>query len=120
MHPGEYDPRYITGIELFNQMEYFEAHEVWEELWHDCPNADRLFYQSLILAAAALYHESTGNQIGSDRLFQRGRSKMEVYRPWRSGLEIDPFWKAVESALAGGPAPQIILTLPPTPDVAVP
>ena len=28
-----YDPRYLAGIVLFNRGDYFEAHEVWEDLW---------------------------------------------------------------------------------------
>jgi len=46
-----------------------EGHEVWEELWLDCPAADRRFYQSLIQAAVALYHWGNGNLAGATRLF---------------------------------------------------
>ena len=35
------DPRYLRGVELFNRGDYFDAHEVWEELWLDSPSADR-------------------------------------------------------------------------------
>ena len=61
----EYDTRYLAGIGHFNRGEYFEAHEVWEGLWRDCAAADRLFYQSLIQAAVALYHWSNGNRVGA-------------------------------------------------------
>jgi hypothetical protein len=27
------DPRYLAGVVLFNEQEFFEAHEVWEDLW---------------------------------------------------------------------------------------
>src|SRR5262249_34271574 len=71
--PAEYDDRYLAGVQLFNAGEYFDAHEVWEDLWHDCPSADRRFYQSLIQAAVALYHWSRGNRPGAARLFDSGR-----------------------------------------------
>ena len=29
----EYDPLYLQGIAYFNACEFFEAHEVWEDLW---------------------------------------------------------------------------------------
>ena len=38
--PDTPDTRYESGIELFNRGEYFDAHEVWEDLWMDCPAAD--------------------------------------------------------------------------------
>ena len=49
--PDTPDPRYLAGIDLFNRGEFFDAHDAWEELWTDCPSADRRFYQSLIQAA---------------------------------------------------------------------
>ena len=110
---AEYDPLYLAGIDHFNRGDYFEAHEVWEDLWHDCPTADRRFYQSLIQAAVALYHSANGNRLGSERLFTRGRDKMTSYAPTHHGLDGGRFWLDVERALAGGPAPRIVLDPPP-------
>jgi len=98
----EYDARYLAGIRHFNGAEYFDAHEVWEELWNDCDAADRRFYQSLIQAAVALYHWTNGNAAGANRLFHSGRRYMQPYRPRHLGLAVDEFWKAVEARL--GPA----------------
>ena len=33
---ADYNPRYLAGILLFNARDFFEAHDVWEELWADC------------------------------------------------------------------------------------
>jgi predicted metal-dependent hydrolase len=99
--PAEYDERYLCGVRLFNAGEYFDAHEVWEDLWQDCPAADRRFYQSLIQAAVALYHWGNGNRPGAARLFHSGRRYMDPYRPAHRGLDVEAFWRAVEAALAG-------------------
>jgi hypothetical protein len=96
----EYDARYLAGIDHFNRGEYFDAHEVWEDLWRDCDPADRLFYQSLIQAAVALYHWGNRNRTGASRLSASGRDKMASYRPTRHGLDVDDFWRQVEAALA--------------------
>ena len=95
-----HDPRYLAGIELFNRAEYFEAHEVWEELWQDCPSADRRFYQALIQVAVAIYHFERGNLTGTQRLVRSGKRYMEPYRPTFLGLAIDPFWQNVEAYVA--------------------
>jgi predicted metal-dependent hydrolase len=106
----EYDTRYLAGIGHFNRGDYFDAHEVWEDLWRDCDPSDRLFYQSLIQAAVALYHWGNGNHTGARRLFASGRDKMSRYRPSHRGLGVDGFWRQIEAALTDGtPAPQIVL-----------
>lgn len=94
-----YDPRYIDGIEAFNRGDYYDAHEIWEELWHDCDEFDRAFYQSLIQAAVAIYHSSRSNHIGAKRLFAKGQAKAIQYRPHHLGLDIDTFWNDVEAAI---------------------
>lgn len=94
------DPRFLEGIDLFNRGEFFDAHEVWEDLWRDCGAPDRRFYQALIQAAVALYHFGRGNRTGAARLYHSGRRYMEPYRPAHRGLAIDAFWVAMAAHLA--------------------
>jgi predicted metal-dependent hydrolase len=94
------DPRYVAGIELFNRGEYFEAHEVWEDLWQDCPSADRRFYQALIQAAVAVYHFDRDNYIGAARLARSGKRYMEPFHPTYRGLDVVDFWGQVEAYIA--------------------
>jgi uncharacterized protein len=112
--------QYELGAELFNRGQYFDAHEVWEELWMDCPAADRRFVQALIQAAVAIYHFGRDNYTGAARLFRSGRRYMEPYGPLYRGLDVDLFWRQMEAhlapALTGGstPAsPQPIIILQP-------
>ena len=95
----EYDPRYLAGIELFNRREFFEAHEVWEELWHDTAGPERRFYQGLIQAAVAVYHAGNGNGRGARRLFHSGRNYMSGFAPHHLGLDVSAFWSTMEEAL---------------------
>jgi predicted metal-dependent hydrolase len=98
--PTEYDPRYLEGIAHFNRGDFFEAHEAWEELWHDTAGPDRRFYQGLIQAAVAVYHAGNGNDRGARRLFHSGRRYMSGYPSRHRGLDVPAFWAALEAALA--------------------
>jgi uncharacterized protein len=98
--PTEYDPRYLDGIAQFNRGDYFEAHEVWEDLWHDTTGPNRRFYQGLIQAAVAVYHAGNGNARGAKRLFQSGRKYMSGFPEQHLGLDVAGFWAALEQALA--------------------
>lgn len=109
--PDSPDPRYLEGVALFNRGEFFDAHEVWEDLWRECASADRRFYQALIQAAVAAYHWGRGNAAGATRLYSSGRRYMEPYRPAYLGLAVDAFWDALAAHLAGGPVPTIVLTV---------
>ncbi|MBX9581229.1 MAG: DUF309 domain-containing protein [Gemmataceae bacterium] len=111
----DYDPRYLAGVVHFNRGEYFDAHEVWEELWGDCPAADRRFYQSLIQAAVALYHWGRNNPAGAARLLLSGRGYMAPYRPAHRGLDVNRFWQAVEEAMTPTPPPRPLIALDPPP-----
>lgn len=86
---------YHQGIGHFNRGEYFDSHEVWEELWLDAEGEDRRFYQGLIQAAVALYHLENGNVVGSRKLVESSAGYLAAYRPTYRGLEIDAFLRGV-------------------------
>ena len=96
----EYDSRYLQGVLRFNRAEYFEAHEVWEDLWHDTAGPERRFIQGLIQAAVCVYHANNGNARGSRRLFHSGRRYMAGFPNRHLGLDAEYFWKMMERALA--------------------
>lgn len=84
-----YDPRYLQGIEHFNACDFFEAHEVWEEVWTDYRGPDRKFYQGLIQVAVCLHHFGNGNIRGAKKLFLSSSGYLQEYRPKHLGLDLD-------------------------------
>lgn len=118
--PDIADAPYRTGIALFNRGEFFEAHEVWEDVWNECASAERRFFQALIQAAVSAHHYARGNMTGANRLYHSGRKYMEPFGPVHRGLAVDPFWDALAAHLAGGPAPTIVTSSTPEAGVAPP
>src|SRR3972149_5447816 len=70
----KHDPRYLMGMERFNAGEFFEAHEVWEDLWIEVNGEEKAFYQGLIQAAVALHHARADNPGGARKLYERSRA----------------------------------------------
>lgn len=68
------DPRILfqQGIDLFNRREFFECHEVLEEVWTPTKQPDRWFLQSLIHFAVGFYHHRNKNYIGATRQLRKG------------------------------------------------
>ena len=79
MPEANYDPRYLKGIEEFNRRNYFESHEIWEDLWIDHCGPDREFFKGLIQAAVALHHWTRGNLGGALTLWRRSRGYLQPY-----------------------------------------
>ena len=69
------------GIHLFNTRQFFECHEVWEEVWTPERGPRRLFLQSLIHFAVALYHTERDNPEGAARQLRKGLRKLAAYLP---------------------------------------
>jgi predicted metal-dependent hydrolase len=98
---AEYDPRYLAGVLLFNRQDFFEAHEVWEDLWADSGPPERRFYQGLIQAAVGLLHFGNGNLRGAAKLYRSSRDYMAPYAPAYLGLDVAGFWRQMERCCAG-------------------
>jgi predicted metal-dependent hydrolase len=96
----EYDPLYLQGIAYFNACEFFEAHEVWEELWKEYSGDLRLFYKGLIQAAVALHHFGNGNIRGARKVYGSSRGYLEKYGPHCMGLDVVKFLGEFDACFA--------------------
>lgn len=75
------------GVRLFNEGRFFEAHEVWEELWTPARGPERLFLQSIIHLAVGFYHAQQRNREGAVRQLRKGLKKLAGYLPEAYGLD---------------------------------
>jgi predicted metal-dependent hydrolase len=96
----DYEPRYLGGIVCFNHHDFFEAHEVWEDLWLECAGPERRFYQALIQAAVALYHFGNGNLRGARKLYASSKAYMDQYASPFLGLDATTFWQQMQHCFA--------------------
>ena len=87
------DPRFIQGLELFKKNQFFECHEVIEDLWLETPESDahRDLYKGVIQAAAAIYQLDRGILSGARGLYKSAVAYLEKYRPAALGLDVHKF-----------------------------
>lgn len=74
------------GVDLFNAGDFYECHEVFEELWMHSQAPDRRFLQSLIHFAVGFYHHGRGNRNGATRQLHKGLQKIQDYLPDWDGV----------------------------------
>jgi uncharacterized protein len=81
-------PEFQRGARLFDDRRFFEAHDVWEELWMETSGGTRVFYQGMIQAAVAYYHASNNNGKGAVHLLDRSIEKLERFLPYCEGIDL--------------------------------
>jgi predicted metal-dependent hydrolase len=77
----------MEGVALFNAGRFFEAHEVWEDLWRATPGEPRLFQQGLIHAAVGLHHAQRGNAVGARSQIGKALLKLRRFPASYAGLD---------------------------------
>ncbi len=69
------------GIACFNARDFYECHEVLEDVWLAETGPRKLFLQSIIHFAVAFYHEGRGNPVGALRQLRKAIAKLAPYLP---------------------------------------
>ncbi len=100
MQETTYDPRYVEGVNFFNDCEYFEAHEVWEDLWTEYQGPSRRFYQGLIQVAVCLHHFGNGNTRGAKKLFHSSTKYLSEYADQFEGIDLAKLRTELEACCA--------------------
>ena len=94
------DPRFLKGIEEFNQQLFFECHETLEEIWLEDHGEDRQFYQGIIQIAAGYFKWQQGVPVGAIKLWRTGLQKIEPYGLIHLGINVEALAEAVRKNLA--------------------
>jgi hypothetical protein len=77
------------GVEYFNTAEWFEAHEVWEDIWHLASGDKKMFYQGLIQAAVTIEHVRRGNPRGVRAVHKTFLTKFKNISGIYMGINVD-------------------------------
>jgi len=75
------------GISLFNAGEYFECHEVLEDIWRAEPDPVRALYQGILQIGVAFHHLHRDNFRGAVKLLTGGTEKVARFLPCCMGVD---------------------------------
>lgn len=79
------------ALDQFNDGYWFEAHETLEDLWQVTPLPERMLFQGIIQAAAALVHFARGEYSGIIKLFDGALEKLAAFLPEHLGVDVGRF-----------------------------
>ena len=88
------------AVTLFNQREYFNCHEILEEVWLEAATEDKHFYEGLIRLATGLhlrFHRRIPQ--GAINLLTQGLMRLEHYRPTYLGVDVARLYTEIDEHL---------------------
>ena len=86
---------YFKGLQAYEEKEFFEAHELWEELWSEYYLTDRTLIQGLIQLAVSFVHLGNGNLNGAKSLLNKSAEKFSSFSGVHRGINIDNLKKQI-------------------------
>jgi len=91
-------PKLKDAITLFNRREYFNCHEVLEEMWHEAEGEDKAFYEGLIRLATGLHLRFRRRAPqGAINLLTQGLMRLENYRPAHLGIDVARLYDEIDT-----------------------
>ncbi len=76
------------GIKLFNNSDFFAAHDFFEDLWMEANYDDKKFYQGLVQISVGCFHLICGNLNGAKSQILKGINKLLDFIPEYNSLEL--------------------------------
>lgn len=80
------DEALATGVALWGEHRFFEAHECLEDVWHQAAEADREFWKGVIQVAVGCVHHQRGNAEGCVTLLRRAADYLDPYPDVHHGV----------------------------------
>ena len=104
----------LEGVQLFNREQFFEAHEVLEDVWRAAAPHDKKFLQGLTQLAVAFHHHATGNDVGCRSVMARALRNIAAYPEGLFGLAsteiveaVAPYQQALDQSKAFPALPKL-------------
>tara|TARA_Y100001968_G_C19327434_1_gene702483 strand:- start:601 stop:984 length:384 start_codon:yes stop_codon:yes gene_type:complete len=93
------DPRFEKGFLLFNSCEWYLAHDIFEEIWHETYGTSRQTIQAILQVAVAHVHLQNGNTNGATILLGESLGRLKKVDIPNLGIDIELLRNAIEERL---------------------
>jgi predicted metal-dependent hydrolase len=92
--------RFLEGINRFNEGNFYECHDILEDVWFDVRSENRRFYQGLIHLAVGFYHiTEKQNPDGALLQLKKGVQKLTPYLPGYEGIDLKNLLKGIQNCI---------------------
>jgi predicted metal-dependent hydrolase len=85
---GKPHPMALMGIALFNQQQFWKAHEALEEAWKLEPGNIRHLYRGILQIGVAYFHIQRNNYTGGIKMYQRSQRWLNPFPAYCRGIHL--------------------------------
>ena len=96
---GRLHPRAKEGLRLFNEHEYFEAHEALEDAWNAENGTAKNLYRGILQVAVVYLHITRGNYNGAVKVYERSRKWLADIPNNCKGINVGKFKSDAEKVM---------------------
>ena len=97
---GEVHPMAQRGFQLFNQGEYWKAHEALETAWLQEPGEIRHLYRGILQAGVTFYHIQRLNYAGALKVYRRSQRWLDPFPPACRGIDVAALRQGLDQVMA--------------------
>ena len=89
----------FTALNLFNNHEWYEAHDAFEEIWNSVDGDERQVIQGILQVSVSQFHLSKGNLNGATILLGEGLGRIKTRTKINLGIDLLSFCGCLEVLL---------------------
>ena len=78
----------MRAIIMFNNRQYYQQHDLLEELWKQTKSPIRQLYQGILQAGIGYYHIQRGNRRGAIKMLMRSLRRLETLPDTCQGIDV--------------------------------
>ena len=90
---------FFIALNLFNNHEWYEAHDAFEEIWNFVDGDERQVIQGILQVAVSQFHLSKGNLNGATILLGEGLGRIKTRTKINLGIDLESFCRCLEDLL---------------------
>ncbi len=89
----------FAALNLFNNHQWYEAHDAFEEIWNTVDGDERQVIQGILQVSVSQFHLSKGNLNGATILLGEGLGRIKPRTKINLGIDLESFCQCLEDLL---------------------
>ena len=91
--------KFINALNLFNNQQWYEAHDAFEDIWNNVDGDERQVIQGILQVSVSQFHLKQGNLNGATILLGEGLGRIKTRKNINLGIDLKSFCECLENLL---------------------